>query len=267
MIKIELPKIELRSNEQIPRIIHYCWFGGKPLPSLAKKCLKSWKKYLPDYKVICWDENSFDVYAHPFTKEAFESKKWAFITDYVRLYVLNEVGGVYMDSDVEVIKPIDEFLINSAFSSFESPYLIPTGLMASSKQNIWIATLLKYYNNKHFIDKDGNPELIPNTNIITQISIDKFNLQISNSYQVLEGDVHIFPSEYFCPMNWESRKIDPTNNSYALHHFAGSWIEGKEKEKYIKFRKKLGVILQNIVGGSIYEIIANNSWRRVLKQK
>ena len=131
MIKIQIPETPLNPNEQIPRIIHYCWFGGKPLPSLAKKCLKSWKKYLPDYKVICWDENSFDVYAHPFTKEAFESKKWAFITDYVRLYVLNEVGGVYMDSDVEVIKPIDEFLINSAFSSFESPYLIPTGLMAS----------------------------------------------------------------------------------------------------------------------------------------
>jgi mannosyltransferase OCH1-like enzyme len=267
MIKIEVPQIELINNEQIPRIIHYCWFGSKPLPSLAIKCIKSWKKYLPDYKIMRWDEDSFDVNAHPFTKEAFESKKWAFITDYVRLYVLNEVGGVYMDSDVEIIKPIDEFLIHSAFSSFESPLLIPTGLMSSSKQNIWIKILLEYYDNKHFIDNDGNPELIPNTNIITHISKEIFNLKISNSYQVLDGGVHIYPSEYFCPMNWETQKIEPTNNSFALHHFAGSWIEGKEKEKYIKLRKILGNNLKLIIGELFYETIANNFWRKYLKLK
>ncbi len=267
MIKIELPKLKLRQNEQIPRIIHYCWFGGKPLPPLAKKCLKSWKKYLPDYQIVRWDENSFDVNAHPFTKEALEAKKWAFITDYVRLFVLHEIGGVYMDTDVEVIKPIDEFLVHSAFSSFESPFLIPTGLMSSSKHNSWISTLLEYYDNKHFFDKDGNSELIANTNIITQISQEKFNLQITNSYQVLEGDVHIYPSDYFCPMNWETKRIEPTNISYALHHFAGSWIEGKEKEKYIKFRKRLGRMLHTAIGGSFYEAIANNSWRKFLKLK
>jgi mannosyltransferase OCH1-like enzyme len=267
MIKIELPQTKIRHNEKIPRIIHFCWFGGKALPSLAKKCLNSWAKYLPDYKVIRWDENSFDVDAHPFTREAFESKKWAFITDYVRLYVLHEIGGVYMDSDVEIIKPIDEFLVHSAFSSFESPFLIPTGLMASSKQNNWIKVLLQYYDNKHFIDKDGYPELIANTNIITKISQEKFNLQISNAHQVLDGNVHIYPSDYFCPMNWETQKIEPTNNSYALHHFAGSWIVGKEKEKYIKFRKKLGESLHTIIGRSFYETIANESWRKYLKLK
>jgi mannosyltransferase OCH1-like enzyme len=267
MIKIELPKVELENREKIPRIIHYCWFGGKPLPPLAKKCVISWKKYLPGYKIMRWDENTFDVNAHPFTKEALESKKWAFITDYVRLYVLHEIGGVYLDSDVEITKPIDKFLVHAAFSSFESPFHIPTGLMASAKGNSWINTLLRYYDGKHFVDKDGNPELITNTDIITKISKDKFNLEINNTYQILPGDIHIYPSDYFCPMNWEIQKIEPTENSYALHHFAGSWIEGKEKEKYIKFRKRLGKKLQNIIGGSFYETFANITWRKFLKLK
>jgi mannosyltransferase OCH1-like enzyme len=234
MIKIQIPKIELIQNEQIPRIIHYCWFGGKPLPSLVKKCLKSWEKFLPDYKIIRWDEDSFDVNSHPFTKEAYEMKKWAFITDYVRLYVLHEVGGVYLDSDVEIIKPIDTFLAHSAFTSFESPFLVPTGLMSSSKQNSWINTLLKFYENTHFIDKDGLPQLTPNTVTITEICTKKFNLQINNSYQVLEGDVHIYPSEYFSPKSWETGKIKLTSNTYSIHHFSGSWIPKYQKtEKYM----------------------------------
>jgi len=171
---------------------------------------KSWKKYLPDYKIILWNEKTFDVNAHHYTKEAYNAKKWAFITDYVRLYVLYHFGGIYMDTDVEIIKPIDPFLKHSAFSSFESPVQVPTGLMASSKQNIWIKTLLDYYENAHFLDADGNPVLVPNTVVITDISQKLFGLKLNNSYQVLEGDVHIYPSEYFCPMNWELSKIETT---------------------------------------------------------
>jgi mannosyltransferase OCH1-like enzyme len=262
MIKLNVKEKSLLENEKIPRIIHYCWFGGKPLPSLAKKCIKSWKKYLPDYQIIRWDEDSFDILAHPYTKEAFENKKWAFITDYVRLYVLYEIGGIYMDSDVEIIKPLDKFLQHSAFSSFESPYHIPTGLMASSKNNNWIKVLLQYYDNRSFLDSEKTPNLTTNTVVITEISQEQFNLKIENRYQVLLDDVHIYPSEYFCPMNWSIKKIEPTENSYALHHFAGSWIEGKEKEKYIKFRKKLGVYFINIIGNSFYNKIADKTWRK-----
>ena len=135
MIKIQLPTFELKQNEKIPRLIHYCWFGGKPLSPLAKKCIRSWGKFLPDYTLVCWNENSFSFSSHPYTKESYEAKKWAFITDYVRLYVLYNYGGIYMDTDVEIIKPIDKFLIHGAFSSFESPVQIPTGLMASSKNS------------------------------------------------------------------------------------------------------------------------------------
>lgn len=267
MIKIELPKIALKEDERIPRIIHYCWFGGKPLPKDVKKYIKTWKKYLPDYKIICWNEDSFDVFAHPYTKEAYESKKWAFITDYVRLYVLYHFGGIYMDSDVEVTKNLNVFLKHAAFSSFESPHLIPTGLMASERNSFWIKTLLEYYENKHFVDEFGKPELIANTIIITDISKAQFGLEINNKYQVLSSDVHIYPNDFFCPMDWALQKIVTTDNTYAIHHFAGSWIEGKEKNKYIKHRKRAGVLLGKIIGGKLYRVIAENTWRKYLDLK
>ena len=118
----------------IPKIIHYCWFGDKELPKLAKKCLASWKKYCPDYQIKCWNESNFDVNSNQYVKEAYENKKYAFVTDYVRLYALYNFGGVYMDTDVEVIKNIDDFLNCKGFSSFESTNLVPTGILASEKE-------------------------------------------------------------------------------------------------------------------------------------
>jgi mannosyltransferase OCH1-like enzyme len=233
MIKVHVTKPKLLFNEKIPRIIHYCWFGGKPLPSLVEKCLESWKKYLPDFIILRWDEDSFDINAHSFTKEAYENKSWAFITDYVRLYVLHQFGGVYLDSDVEIIKPIDKFLIHSAFTSFESPFHVPTGLMASINNHLWIKTLLNYYNNKHFILRDGKLDIKPNTHIITEISTEIFDLQINNSYQILSSDVHIYPSEYFSPKSYVTGEINLTENTYCIHHFSGSWKPKHQKyEKY-----------------------------------
>ena len=126
----------------IPKIIHYCWFGGKPLPDEAKKLISTWKKYCPDYDIREWNENNFDINDCFYVKEAFEAKKWAFITDYVRLKVLYDYGGVYMDTDVEVCKPLDDLLSYNGVSGFESPSAIPTGIMAASRHNEWIGNLL-----------------------------------------------------------------------------------------------------------------------------
>lgn len=265
--KITELDIEPNDGEIIPRLIHYCWFGGKPMPSLAKRCIRSWNKNLHGYKLMLWNENSFDIESHPYTNEAFQAKKWAFITDYVRLYALYNYGGIYLDSDVEILKPIDRFLNHSAFSSFESPFHIPTGLMAATKHNYWIKVLLEYYENRHFFDKDGIANLTANTEVITQISKDYFGLRIDNSYQVLKGDVHIYPSDYFCPMNWQLGKIEVKLDTYAIHHFSGSWIEEKEKIKYIKLRKRVGRITEEIIGGKLYNQIANLTWRRFLTLK
>ena len=122
----------------IPKIIHYCWFGGNPLPPLALKCIESWKKYCPDYEIKIWDESNFDININKYATEAYEAKKWAFVSDVARLWVLYNYGGIYMDTDLEVIKPLDEFLYHKAFSGFEDEVNIPTGIIASEKNNNWI---------------------------------------------------------------------------------------------------------------------------------
>lgn len=206
----------------IPKIIHYCWYGGKPLPELAQKCLESWHKYCPDYEIIRWDESNTDLVSNQYVKEAYESKKWAFITDYVRLKALYEVGGIYMDTDVQVIASLDAFLTNKGFSGFENENQVPTGIMAAEKGNQFIGYLLHDYDNRHFLDADGKPDLKTNVDTITEISLEK-GLRLNNKYQVVE-DFTFYPSDFFCPKDSRTLKIHLTENTVTIHHFAGSWV-------------------------------------------
>ena len=179
----------------IPKKIHYCWFGRGEKPKLTEKCIESWKKYCPNYELIEWNEDNFDINSNQYVREAYENRKFAFVTDYVRLYVLNKFGGIYMDTDVEVIKPLDDFLKCKAFSSFENNNYIPTGIIAAEKGNKWIKTLLEDYDNLHFI-KNNELDLTPNTVRITNTTIKKFGLLPISSYQELDnGNVTIYPFE------------------------------------------------------------------------
>lgn len=149
----------------IPKKIHYCWFGRGQMPELAKKCIESWKKYLPDYEIKEWNEDNFDLNAYPYVREAYDNRKFAFVTDVVRLYALYTEGGIYMDTDVEVLKSLDGFLHHVAFSGFEDDHNIPSGIMASEKGGKWAKDNLDYYVGKHFIKEDGSLDLT--TNVIT----------------------------------------------------------------------------------------------------
>ena len=134
-------------EKKIPKIIHYVWFGNQPLSDLATKCIKSWEKFAPDFQLMRWDESSFDISSNRYVMEAYQSKKWAFVSDYVRLYALYHHGGIYMDTDVELIKPIDHFLIHNAFSGFEQTDTIPTAIMGSIVEHPWIKYLLSTMTN------------------------------------------------------------------------------------------------------------------------
>lgn len=214
----------------IPKIIHYCWFGGKPKPLLAEKCIESWKKYLPDYEIIEWNEENFDINSNDYCKEAYESKKWAFITDYVRVKVLYEFGGIYMDTDVEVLKSLDVFLSLKAFSGFESKDRIPTGIMASEKNLPLFSKLMHDYDDRHFIKENGELDLTTNVTTITNYLLED-GLVLNNKKQTV-SDFTLFPNDYFCPKDCVTRKIHLTNNSYVIHHFDGSWQPKKKKLKY-----------------------------------
>ena len=209
----------------IPKIIHYCWFGRGEMPELAKMCIESWKKFLPDYELMLWNEDNFDVSSLKFTRQAYEKRKFAFVTDYVRLYALKNYGGVYMDTDVEITKNIDKFLELPAFSGFETGDLIPTGIMASEKGLKWIDELIKYHDKKPFVRWNGRLNKTPNTLIISRIFGKKGGVILNNTYQVYDNQLHLFPKDFFCPKSYKTGEIELTENTYCIHHFAGSWTK------------------------------------------
>lgn len=210
----------------IPKIIHYCWFGGNPLPKDARKCINSWKKHLPDYEIKEWNEATFDINSNRYVKEAYENRKFAFVTDYVRLYALFHEGGIYMDTDVEVLKSYDPFLEHNAFSGFENNNFVPTGMMASEKNGIWVKELLDEYDNRSFVKEDGSLDTTTNTVTITDNMI-RHGLIQNNTYQDFPGLVTMYPSDYFCPKDHSTGLIHLTENSVCIHHFACSWLNHK----------------------------------------
>lgn len=238
----------------IPKKIHFCWFGGKEKTDLAKKCIESWKKYCPDYEIIEWNEQTFDINSNLYVKQAYENKKWAFVTDYVRLYALYNQGGLYMDTDVEVVKSLDELLKHRAFSGFQAEDQFPTGIMASEKESPWIYELLKEYDELEF-EKDGKLDLTTNVDRITNKTVELYSLELNNKFQELgDGELTVYPLDYFCAKSLKTGIVEKTKNTYTIHHFAGSWLppieieKKKYRDKYVKkFGPKLGVFVTRIV--------------------
>lgn len=216
----------------IPKIIHYCWFGGKQLPEDAQRYIETWKKHCPDYEIHEWNESNFDIDSVPYVKEAYEAKKWAFITDYVRLYALDTIGGIYMDTDVEVLKNLDCFLEEKGFSGFERENAVPTGIMGAEKGQEFIHQLLHQYDGIHFVKKDGTCDETTNVTRITDTAVEH-GLLLNNTKQTICGFT-FFPKDYFCPKSSRTLEICLTENSYTIHHFAGSWITEKGIRKIIK---------------------------------
>lgn len=238
----------------IPKVIHYCWFGRGKKPALAIKCLNSWKKNLPEYEIKEWNEDNFNLDMYPYAREAYNSRKFAFVTDVVRLYTLYHEGGIYMDTDVEVIKPLDPFLCHCAFSGFESDTDVPTGIMASEKGGIWARENLRYYEGRHFVNQNGELDLTTNVTAITHFML-QHGLKRDNSYQDFPELITIYPKDVFCPKSYNDGKIYLTNNTVTIHHFAGSWGADKDKLK----RRLYLFISQNVVLHWLYE----NTYKRI----
>lgn len=225
----------------IPRVIHYCWFGRGEKPKLAQKCIASWKKFCPDYEIIEWNEDNFDINCCPYVKEAYESKKYAFVTDYVRLFAMYTKGGIYMDTDVEVTRPLDEFLVCKAFSGFESIKSVPTGIMASEKGLPIIKELLDYYNGKHFLKNDGSMDTTTNCVSITNIMLEH-GLKLDGKLQTI-ADFTFYPSDYFCPFVNDTGVLNKTKNTAAIHWFNKSWLP-----QSIRVRSKVTRVFHRLFG-------------------
>ncbi len=218
----------------IEKKIHYCWFGRGEMKPLMKKCLKSWKKYCPDYEIIEWNEDNFDVNSTVWTQQAYEAKKYAFVSDYVRLKVLYEHGGVYMDTDVEVVKPIDEFLSHEVFCGFESFDGINTGIIGAVPQNNVIKRWLEHYDGLSYI-VDGQPCLVPNV-IFIKDDLVQHGL-IMNDLRQNIGGVEVYPQTYFCPLSLLETENKITENTYTLHHFTSTWRSEKALKDFARVKR------------------------------
>lgn len=230
-------------NNKIPKVIHYCWFGKNPKSELIIKCIDSWKKILPDYKIIEWNEDNFDLNSNIYIAEAYKAKKWAFVTDYVRLWVVYNYGGIYFDTDVEVIKNIDELLCKDAFFCYEKEK-IATGLgFGACKGNKIIKSLIDIYDNKSFTLANGKNDLTTCVNIAKEV-FDDFLGNNSNPNEVVELENIIFlPNEYFCPLDYNTNELKITDNTYAIHWYGESWLPSN-----VKFLKKIKLKIKKIIG-------------------
>lgn len=238
----------------IPKIIHYCWFGGNPLPDSAIKCINSWKKFFPDYTILEWNETNFDFNCNAYVREAYESKKWAFVSDYARFWILYHNGGIYFDTDVEVIKSFDDILDRGGFMGQEA--VVPSDVKFIEKKDkilcdsvvvnpgLGIAVapglqlykdILDLYGELHFI-KDGVIDItticVYTTNILKKYGYNEKNEKIQNI-----AGITIYPPEYFCPLNYKTGEIEKTNNTHSIHWYGASWssdfdIKISEKRRF-----------------------------------
>lgn len=223
----------------IPKIIHYCWFGGNPLPETALKCIASWKKFLPDYEIKEWNEQNYDVRKIPYTAQAYDAKKYAFVSDYARFDILYQYGGVYFDTDVEVVKNLRPIIEKGAFIGVEkgTTPLLAAGLgIASPAASSIYREILDSYQNEYFLNEDGSHNL---KTVVTRVT-DIFKLHGFEEKDCVQhiAETIIYPSDYFCPKSFETGLLNITENTYSIHHYDGSWTSIAQQE-FIRRKKVL----------------------------
>ncbi len=220
----------MKKETKIPKVIHYVWVGGKPIPKDLKKCMKSWQKYLPDYEVKEWNENNFDVNSHPFCAAAYKAKKWAYVSDYIRAYALYNEGGIYLDTDNLVVANLDDLLNNKAFVGYETDEYPFTACFGAVKHHPLLKKLLDYYDKTPFrFDKKDQMKEV-NSKIVANILINDYKCKTGNIEQLLDDDIKVYKKEVLC---------NPSKDSKVIHIFTGTWMEGIKpfKRKIVKYLK------------------------------
>lgn len=217
----------------IPKIIHYCWFGGKHKPKLVRQCIKSWKKYNPDYILKEWNEGNSPIEKYPFAKQAFDKKKWAFVSDVIRLHALLNEGGLYLDTDVECLKSFDPLLENKLFTGYErDSNKLQTAVLGAEVNNPIVEKWLNIYLNISFSDDRKTMSLLVNNRLQTD-SLLKMGIEMDGSAIETEM-IKIFPSDYFCPMSYIDHSIKKTNNTFCIHYYSFSWTAPESLKGYLR---------------------------------
>ena len=200
----------------IPKKIHYVWVGGNEKNNTIKQCMKTWGTHLEGYEVIEWNENNFDIDSHPFVKAAYKAKKWAYVSDYIRAYVIYKYGGIYLDTDILVLDNFDRFLNNRAFVGFENPQYPFTAVFGAEPGHPLVKDMIEYYDrlDEYKFDFEKN-----NTISVSDLLIKKYHCKVGNKFQILDEDIAVYPDTVLC---------NPSENSISIHVFTGTWLEGKK---------------------------------------
>ena len=225
----------------IPKIIHYCWFGRGEKPELAKKCIASWRKSCPDFEIREWNEGNCDYLSIPFMAEAYAAKKYAFVSDVMRLIVLEQYGGVYFDTDVEVLRDISPLLDDEGFIGFENDQFVNSGqVMAAKAHHPVIQEMIEEYKKLHFTNADGTATPVGCPRLNTDV-MERFGLIRNGREQVVAG-IHVYSADYFNPMDSTTGKLTKTENTYSIHWYSMSWLP-----KRVQMKAKLGRILRRVL--------------------
>lgn len=221
----------------LPKKIHYCWFGGGNKSELINRCISSWKQLCPNCEIVEWNESNYDVTKNKYMYQAFQAKRWGFVSDYARLDIIYEHGGIYLDTDVEIIRDITELINGDGFLGFEKTpnekddmVCVNTGEGFGAKpKDETIKALRDVYDTLEFFLPDGKQNLTTCPYYNTAV-LKEMGLKQANEKQVI-GNLTVYPVEYFCPLDWKTRKCVITSNTYSIHHFDASWLSAKEKRK------------------------------------
>lgn len=240
----------------IPKKIHYFWFGKSNKPEIVLKYIESWKKYFPEYEIIEWNESNFNVNCCEYTKQAYEAKKYAFVSDYARIYVLYNIGGIYFDTDIEVCKSFDDLLKERKMVlGFEDNHYVLTAFMASKSGMECFKYLLDKYQSKSFLMKNGKYDTLPNPVIVTEV-IEKCGLVPNGQHQVFDAECEIYPYEYFSAFNIPKQTLMVTEKTYSIHHCMGTWQTKREKFKpWVKSK------MITFIGENIFNSIKNKFYK------
>ena len=238
----------------IPKVIHYCWFGRNPLPKLALKCIASWRKYFPDYEIKEWNEDNFDVNIIPYTREAYAAKKYAFVSDYARFWILYHYGGIYFDTDVDVIRPMDDIIAKGPFMGIEVPGLedkypqINPGLGLGAEQGMpFYSGMMLSYDGRSFLNDDGSLNTQTVVKYTTELLV-RSGLEKSDSEQIVEG-ITIYPSDYFNPMDSLTGRLSVSKNTRSIHRYANSWSDSSIIRQWLSrlSHRAFGMTIHNLL--------------------
>lgn len=246
----------------IPKVIHYCWFGGKPLSPLAEECIKSWRTVMPDYEIKRWDESNFDFSSCVFAQQAYEHKKWAFVADYFRAWVLYNCGGIYLDTDVKALKSYDPFLTDKFFIGFEDDVILEADTIGCEKGHLLIKDVLDSFSTTEFAPNGDMKKVCLMPQRVTQAFLARYPIKYFYSRKIKFDDVAVYPISVFSPIDYTTKREKITSKTVSVHLFNGSWL-GYEHKPIRSFKRDV----KSVIKKCMYRTLGYNKTQKILNKR